>query len=109
VSGHKQDLGDKAQDAAQEAADSRWVDRVSRAGLAARAVVYLMVAYLAARIALGAAGVGPVTDRPSSDLLEPTDASQATSSDAAGSGMSSKSSSLAPLPQQQSGGRERSP
>jgi hypothetical protein len=56
VNGQKQDLGDKAQDAAQAAAGSRWVDLVSRAGLAARAVVYLMVGYLAARIALGAAG-----------------------------------------------------
>jgi hypothetical protein len=39
-----QDLGDKAQDAAQKAANSRWVDRVARAGLIARAVIYLMVA-----------------------------------------------------------------
>jgi len=67
VSGHEQDLGDKAQDAAQEAADSRWVDRVARAGLAARAVVYLMVAYLAGRVALAAAGVGQAaTTRPAS-------------------------------------------
>jgi len=67
VSGQERDLGDKAQDAAQEAADSRWVDRVSRAGLAARAVVYLMVGYLAGRIALGAAGVGQAaTARPAS-------------------------------------------
>jgi hypothetical protein len=55
VSGQERDLGDKAHDAAQEAADSRWVDRVSRAGLAARATVYLMVGYLAGRIALSAA------------------------------------------------------
>jgi hypothetical protein len=67
VSGHEQDLGDKAQGAAQEAADSRWVDRVARAGLAARAVVYLMVAYLAGRVALAAAGVGQAaTARPAS-------------------------------------------
>jgi hypothetical protein len=67
VSGHEQDLGDKAQDAAQEAADSRWVDRVARAGLAARAVGYLMVAYLAGRVALAAAGVGQAaTTRPAS-------------------------------------------
>jgi hypothetical protein len=67
VSGQEQDLGDKAQDAAQEAADSRWVDRVSRAGLAARAVVYLIVGYLAGRVALGAAGVGQAaTARPAS-------------------------------------------
>jgi hypothetical protein len=67
VSGQEQDLGDKAQDAAREAADSRWVDRVSRAGLAARAVVYLMVGYLAGRVALTAAGVGQAsTARPAS-------------------------------------------
>jgi Domain of Unknown Function (DUF1206) len=67
VSGQEQDLGDKAQDAAREAADSRWVDRVARAGLAARAAVYLMVAYLAGRLALTAAGVGQAsTARPAS-------------------------------------------
>jgi Domain of Unknown Function (DUF1206) len=67
VSGQERDLGDKAQDAAREVADSRWVDRVSRAGLAARAVIYLMVGYLAGRIALGAAGVGQAsTARPAS-------------------------------------------
>jgi Domain of Unknown Function (DUF1206) len=67
VSGQERDLGDKAHDAAQKAADSRWVDRVSRAGLAARAVVYLMVGYLAGRIALSAAGVGQAaTARPAS-------------------------------------------
>jgi Domain of Unknown Function (DUF1206) len=61
------DLGDRAQDAAREAAGSRWVDRVSRAGLAARAVVYLMVGYLAGRVALTAAGVGRAsTARPAS-------------------------------------------
>jgi hypothetical protein len=43
------------------------VDRVSRAGLAARAVVYLMVGYLAGRVALTAAGVGQAsTARPAS-------------------------------------------
>jgi Domain of Unknown Function (DUF1206) len=67
VSGQERDLGDKAQGAARQAAESRWVDRVSRAGLAARAVVYLMVGYLAGRIALGAAGVGQAsTPRPAS-------------------------------------------
>jgi hypothetical protein len=38
-------LGDKA-GGCQEAANSRWVDRVARAGLIARAVIYLMVGYL---------------------------------------------------------------
>jgi hypothetical protein len=67
VSRQERDLGDKAHDAAREAAGSRWVDRVSRAGLAARAVVYLMVGYLAARVALSAAGVGQAsTARPTS-------------------------------------------
>jgi Domain of Unknown Function (DUF1206) len=67
VSGQDQDLGDKAQDAAREAASSRWVDRVARAGLAARAVVYLMVGYLAGRVALAAGGVGQAaTARPAS-------------------------------------------
>jgi Domain of Unknown Function (DUF1206) len=67
MSGQERDLGDKAQDAAREAAGSRWVDRVSRAGLAARAVVYLMVGYLAGRVALTAAGVGQAsTARPAS-------------------------------------------
>ena len=63
MNGQERDLGDKAQDAAREAADSRWVDRVSRAGLAARAVVYLMVGYLAGRVALGLARPPP-PDRP---------------------------------------------
>jgi hypothetical protein len=67
VSGQDQDLGDKAQDAAREAAGSRWVDRVARAGLAARAVVYLIVGYLAGRLALAAGGVGQAaTARPAS-------------------------------------------
>jgi uncharacterized membrane protein len=40
---------------------------VSRAGLAARAVVYLMVGYLPARVALGAGGIGQAaTSRPAS-------------------------------------------
>jgi uncharacterized membrane protein len=61
------DLGGKAQDAAQEAANSRWVDRVARAGLIARAVIYLMVGYLAGRLALSAAGSPTAaTSRPAS-------------------------------------------
>jgi uncharacterized protein DUF1206 len=61
------DLGDQAQDAAREAANSRWVDRVARAGLVARAVIYLIVGYLAGRVALGSAGSGTAsTNRPAS-------------------------------------------
>lgn len=63
---HDRDLGDKAQDAAQEAANSRWVDRVARAGLLARAVIYLLVGYLAGRLALGSAGAPTATSRPAS-------------------------------------------
>ncbi len=62
-----QDLGDKAQDAAQKAANSRWVDRVARAGLVARAVIYLMVGYLAGRLAVSSAGSPTATtSRPAS-------------------------------------------
>jgi hypothetical protein len=67
ASGQDRDLGGTAQDAAQEAANSRWVDRVARAGLIARAVIYLMVGYLAGRLALGSAGAPTVaTSRPAS-------------------------------------------
>lgn len=60
-------LGEQAQDAAREAADSRWVDRVARAGLTSRATIYLILAYLAARVALGSAGVRHAsTNRPAS-------------------------------------------
>jgi hypothetical protein len=64
---HGRDLGDTARDAAQEAANSGWVDRVARAGLVARAVIYLMVGYLAARVALSSAGSSRAsTSRPAS-------------------------------------------
>jgi hypothetical protein len=42
--------------AARQVASSTWGDRAARVGLAARGVVYLVLAYLVARIALGALG-----------------------------------------------------
>ena len=61
------DLGDTARDAARDAANSRWLDRVARAGLVARAVIYLVVGYLAGRVALGSAGSRrAATSRPAS-------------------------------------------
>jgi len=41
---------------AKRAGDSQWVDRVARVGFAARGVLYLTVAFLAASIALGQSG-----------------------------------------------------
>ena len=65
--GQDRDLGDTAQDAARKAANSRWVDRVARAGLVARAVIYLIVGYLAGRLALSSAGSPTAsTSRPAS-------------------------------------------
>jgi hypothetical protein len=67
ASNQERDLGDQAQDVAREAANSRWVDRVARAGLVARAVIYLIVGYLAGRLALGSAGSPKAsTHRPAS-------------------------------------------
>ncbi len=67
ASRHDRDLSDQAQDAAQKAADSRLVDRVARAGLIARAVIYLMVGYLAGRLAVSSAGSPTATtSRPAS-------------------------------------------
>ncbi len=63
ASQHDRDLGDKAQAAAREAADSRWVDRLARAGLIARAVIYLLVGYLAGRVAVSSAGAPQASTR----------------------------------------------
>jgi Domain of Unknown Function (DUF1206) len=63
ASRHDRDLGDKAQAAAREAADSRWVDRLARAGLIARAVIYLLVGYLAGRVAVSSAGAPQASTR----------------------------------------------
>ena len=43
-------------------ADRQWVDRVVRVGLAARAIVFFVLAYLVASIALGALGHGTQSD-----------------------------------------------
>lgn len=45
--------GREAAAAASRAADSPWLDRLARVGLAARGLVYVLVALLAARIAFG--------------------------------------------------------
>jgi hypothetical protein len=49
----------------RRAAENPWVDRLSRAGLASRGVVYAVLAYLVARVALGALGTAAV-DKPAS-------------------------------------------
>lgn len=50
---------------AAEVASSRWGDRALRAGLAARGIVFLVLGYLVARVALGALG-SPSPSRPAS-------------------------------------------
>lgn len=47
------DAARSATASASRAADSRWLDRLARVGLAARGLVYVLVALLAAKIALG--------------------------------------------------------
>lgn len=47
------------------AAENAWGDRLSRAGLASRGVVYAVLAYLVARVALGAMGSASI-DKPAS-------------------------------------------
>src|SRR4051794_4697819 len=51
--------------ASRELADTPWVDRAARVGLAVRGVVFLVGAYLVARIASGALG-GSSTDKAAS-------------------------------------------
>jgi len=43
----------RAQSTARQAADSAWVDRLGRLGLAARGVVYVLIGYLALQVATG--------------------------------------------------------
>lgn len=57
-----------ARDIAEQTAGSRLVRRLSRWGLACRGAVYVLVGYLAARIAIGAAGA------PSAGTGQPADA-----------------------------------
>lgn len=49
----------------RQAADETWVDRAARSGLAVRGIVFLILAYLVARIASGALG-GSSTQKPAS-------------------------------------------
>ena len=42
-----------AKDTARRAADSKWVERMARVGIAARGLVYVLIAFLAVRIAFG--------------------------------------------------------
>lgn len=42
-----------ARNTARRAADSRWVERMARVGIAARGLVYVLIAFLAAKIATG--------------------------------------------------------
>jgi hypothetical protein len=44
---------ERAQDALEDAADSRWLQRLARAGLAARGLLYVVVAVLAVQVARG--------------------------------------------------------
>ena len=50
---------------AGRAAENTWGDRLSRVGLASRGIVYLVLAYLVARVALGALGSAAI-DKPAS-------------------------------------------
>ena len=59
---------DRAEETAGAAAGSRWVGVLSRLGLACRGAVYVLVGYLAARIAMHAAGA------PETSTNQPADA-----------------------------------
>src|SRR4051812_49635271 len=48
--------GRQAANTARQAADSKWVDRLARVGLASRGLVYVLIAVLAAQIAFGDRG-----------------------------------------------------
>jgi hypothetical protein len=48
--------GHAAVDAARRAGESRWVDRLARVGLAARGLVYVLIAVLAFQVAFGGRG-----------------------------------------------------
>src|SRR3954447_3842828 len=48
--------GRQAAQSAQQAADSKWVDRLARVGLASRGLVYVLIAVLAVQIAFGDSG-----------------------------------------------------
>ena len=48
-----EEVKDKAEDALQDAAESAWLEKLARAGLAARGLLYVVVAILAAQVAAG--------------------------------------------------------
>ena len=48
-----EDVKDRAEDALEEAAESTWLQRMARAGLAARGLLYVVVAILATQVAAG--------------------------------------------------------
>jgi hypothetical protein len=49
----QQDAKDSVKDGARQAADSKWIDRLARLGLAARGLVYVVVGFIAPQIAAG--------------------------------------------------------
>jgi hypothetical protein len=49
----QQDAKDSVKDGARQAADSKWIDRLARLGLAARGLVYVVVGFIALQIAAG--------------------------------------------------------
>lgn len=51
-----EDVKEKAEDALEDAAESTWLERLARAGLVARGLLYLVVAVLATQVALGRNG-----------------------------------------------------
>jgi len=48
-----EDVKDRAEDALEDAAESTWLERLARAGLAARGLLYVVVAVLALKVAAG--------------------------------------------------------
>jgi hypothetical protein len=48
-----EDVKDRAEDALEDAAESTWLQRMARAGLAARGLLYVVVAILATQVAAG--------------------------------------------------------
>ena len=48
-----EEVNERAEDALEEAAESTWLERLARAGLAARGLLYVVVAILAVQVATG--------------------------------------------------------
>ena len=57
--GRRIEAKDRAQDALEDAAESTWLERLARAGLAARGLLYVVVAILAIQVARGHEGAPP--------------------------------------------------